>query len=335
MYNTGMKLTSDSSTQAILGLAQGFMESRILLSAAGLNIFTILKSTPLSAQEVATRIGADTRALSMLLDAVAAMGLLVKQEGRYSCEQPVARFLAEDSPETVLPMVRHMESLWPRWSRLTEVVRGGAMEEFQFSRNGEELRAFIGAMHVAGTPLAKRVVASVNPGASRALLDVGGGSGTYTIAFLRAVPEMKATIFDLPEVIEMARERLSEEGLLDRTTLVAGSYHEQELPRGFDLALLSAVIHSNSPEENLDLYKKVFRSLNPGGRLLIRDHVMEPDRTRPKDGAIFAVNMLVGTSGGGTYTYQVIESALLEAGFTQVELLRPGAHMDAVVEARR
>lgn len=328
-----MKLTSDSSTQAILGLAQGFMESRILLSAAELNVFTILKSTPLSAQEVATTIGADTRALSMLLDAVAAMGLLVKQEGRYRCEQSAARFLAEDSPETILPMVRHMASLWPRWSRLTDVVRGGEMEEFQFSRDRDELRAFIGAMHVAGAPLAKQVVASVNPGGSRALLDVGGGSGTYTIAFLRAVPEMKATIFDLPEVIEMARERLSEEGLLDRTTLVSGSYYEQELPRGFDLALLSAIIHSNSQEDNLDLYKKIFRSLNPGGRLLVRDHVMDADRTRPKDGAIFAINMLVGTSGGGTYTYQEIESALLQAGFKQIKLLRPGAHMDAVVEA--
>jgi len=326
---------SDSNTQAILGVAQGFMESRILLSAAELNVFTILQSRALSAEEIGATLGADTRALSTLLDAVAAMGLLVKQDGRYRCEQPVARFLAEDSPETVLPMVRHMASLWPRWSRLTDAVRGIAMEEFQLSRNGDDLRAFIGAMHVIGMPLAKQIAASVNPSESQALLDVGGGSGTYTIAFLRAVPGMKATIFDLPDVIEMARERLRDEGLLDRVTLIPGSYDDQELPRGYDLVLLSAIIHSNNPEENLELYKKIFRSLNPGGRLLIRDHVMEPDHTRPKDGAIFAINMLVGTSGGGTYAYKEIESALLQAGFTQIKLLMPGAHMDAVVEARR
>jgi SAM-dependent methyltransferase len=330
-----MKLVNDKGPQEILGLAQGFMESRIMLSAAEMNLFTVLKSEPLSVQEIATRIGADQRALSMLLDALAAMGLLAKKEGRYRCEQPVARFLAEDSHETVLPMVRHMASLWPRWSRLTDVVKKGEIEEFEFSRDCDELRAFIGAMHVAGKSLAWQVVASVNARTSRALLDVGGGSGTYTIEFLRAVPEMKATIFDLPEVIEMARERLREEGLLGRTTLVPGSYHDQELPRGFDLALLSAIIHSNSPEENLELYKKIFRSLDPGGRLLIRDHVMEPDHTRPKDGTIFAINMLVGTSGGGTYTYEEIESALGQAGYSQVKLLRPGAHMDAVVEAWR
>jgi ubiquinone/menaquinone biosynthesis C-methylase UbiE len=188
-------------------------------------------------------------------------------------------------------------------------------------------------MHAIGSPMAKRIVEAVNPGASRALLDVGGGSGTYTIAFLRAVPEMKATLFDLPEVIEMARERLREEGLLDRANLVSGSFYLQELPDGHDLALISAIIHSNSPEENLDLYRKVFRALKPGGRILVRDHVMSPDRTYPRDGAIFAINMLIGTSGGGTYTYEEIEADLSKAGFHRIRLLKQGEHMDAVVEA--
>jgi SAM-dependent methyltransferase len=234
-------------------------------------------------------------------------------------------------------MVLHMASLWPRWSRLTDIAKGigAAKEEFIFSRRAEELRAFIGAMHVIGASMAKQIVAAVAPGTSRSLLDVGSGSGTYTIAFLRAVPEMKATLCDLPEVIEMARERLSREGLLDRTTLVAGSFHEQEFPDGHDLALISAIIHSNSPEQNLDLYRKVFRALKPGGRILIRDHVMDPDRIRPLDGAIFAINMLVGTSGGCTYTYEEIEAGLAQAGFTGIKLLRQGEHMDAVVEAHK
>jgi len=144
---------------------------------------------------------------------------------------------------------------------------------------------------------------------------------------------MKATLFDLPDVIEMARARLQEEGLLHRVTLVGGSYAMQELPGGHDLALLSAIIHSNSPEENLDLYRKVFRALKPGGRILIRDHVMNEDRTCPRAGALFAVNMLVGTSGGGTYTYGEIESGLAQAGFGKIRLLKQGENMDALVEA--
>ena len=328
-------MTNESSPEKILKLAQAFMESRILLSAAELNLFTILGKAPRSAQEVAAQVKGDAQALSALLNAVTAMGLLVKKDETYYCEPSVSQFLAEDSPVTVLPMVLHMASLWSRWSRLTGIAEGipAAKKQFDFSRNPEELKAFIGAMHSIGAPMAKQIAAAVDPGASRAFLDVGGGSGTYTIAFLRAVPEMKATLFDLPEVIDMARTRLSQEGLIDRTTLVAGNFHHDEFPGGHDLALISAIIHSNSPEQNLDLYGRVFRSLKSGGRILIRDHVMDPDRTHPKDGAIFAINMLVGTSGGSTYTYEEIESGLLSTGFKGIRLLRQGEHMDAIVEA--
>jgi hypothetical protein len=328
-------MTNETNPQKILQLAQSFMECRILHAAAELDLFTLLQKTPLSASALAERIGADRRGLATLLDAVAALGLLAKHREAYYCEASVARFLASDSPATVLPMVLHMSYLWGRWSRLAEIAKNGpsAKEEFDFSRHGKDLRAFIGAMHSIGAPLAKEIVAAVNPGASKALIDVGGGSGTYTIAFLRAVLGMKATIFDLPEVIEMARERLLHEGLLDRVTLVSGNYHENELPQGHDLALISAIIHSNSLDENLGLYRKTFRSLNPGGRILVRDHVMDPDRVHPKDGAVFAINMLVGTSGGGCYTSEEIGAGLKQAGFTKIKLIRQGDHMDAVVEA--
>ena len=192
------------STENILKMAQSFMECRIFHAAAELNLFTILAKTPLSAGQVAAKVQGDARALSFLLDALAAMGLLSKRGQTYLCEASVAQLLSENSPQTILPIVLHMASLWKRWSYLTDIAKGigGAKEEYDFSRNAEELRSFIGAMHAIGAPLAKRIVEAVNPGDSRALLDVGGGSGTYTIAFLRAVPEMKATLFDLPEVLK-------------------------------------------------------------------------------------------------------------------------------------
>lgn len=330
-------MTHANTPEQIIKIAQSFMESRILLSAAELNIFTLLQAAPLSAEEVAQKVGADAKALSALLDAVAAMGLLQKKEQTYGCEPSVAQLLSEDSPDTVRPMVLHMNSLWNRWSRLTRVVEGipSPTKQLDFSRSAEELKAFIGAMHSIGAPLAKQIAAAVDAGGARALLDVGGGSGTYAIAFLRAFPGMKATVFDLPEVIAMARARLQQEGLLDRVTLVSGNFHHDELPGGHDLVLVSAIIHSNSPEQNLDLYRRIFRALQPGGRVLIRDHVMDPDRIQPKDGAIFAINMLVGTMGGSTYTFEEIETGLAAAGFAGIRLLRQGEHMDAVVEATK
>jgi predicted O-methyltransferase YrrM len=323
------------SVEDILRVTQGFMESRILLSAAELDVFTILSRGPLNADEAARKAGADVRALTFLLDALVGMGFLVKEDPTYRCEDRVSGLLSKDAPGSILPMLLHVNSLWERWSRLTDVVRHGAAPElrYEFERNKEELRAFIGAMHVVASRLANSIVTMVQPGPARSLIDIGGGSGSYTIAFLQAVPGMRATLFDLPPVVELARERLDREGLLDRVRLVGGDFHEQELPPGHDLALISAVIHSNSAEQNLDLYSKTFRSLGSGGRILIRDHVMDPDRAHPKDGAIFAINMLVGTEGGGTYTYEEIKADLTRAGFIRVRLLQGGEHMDGVVEA--
>jgi len=324
-----------NSPEEVLRLARNFMESRILLSGAELNLFTILSQAPLTAQDISSKTGYELRALTILLDALAAMGLLSKQQDAYRCAPSLSPFLSEDCPSSVLPMVLHAAHLWLRWSRLTHVVRGtkDLERKTRASRNADEMRAFIGAMHVVAEPQAQAIVAAVNPGSARALLDVGGASGTYTIAFLHAVPEMRATLFDLPEVVEMARERLSTAGMLDRVTLVPGDFYQDEFPRGHDLAFVSAIIHQNSLEQNVDLYHKIFRSLKRDGRIVIRDHVMEAERIQPKDGAIFAVNMLMGTSGGGTYTYEEIETGLTQAGFTRIRLIRRGEHMDALVEA--
>jgi hypothetical protein len=228
-----------------------------------------------------------------------------------------------------------MAGLWRRWSGLTSIVREVQVSDQATAsfRDADELRAFIGAMDVIAKHLAPRVVADVHPDPSRALLDVGGASGTYTIAFFQAAPEMKATLFDKPEVIEIARQRLGKAGVLDRVTLVPGDFYRDPLPPGHDLAFISAIIHQNSLEQNVSLFGNVFQSLNRGGRVVIRDHVMEPDRTRPKEGALFAVNMLVSTAAGRTYTYDEIRACLEEAGFIEIRLLQKGEHMDALVEA--
>jgi len=323
------------NSEDILKLARSFMESRILLTGAELNLFTLLAHRTLTDVEIAEYTNTALRPLTILLDALAAAGLLVKENNCYRCEPPAASFLVEEASGTVLPMVLHMAHLWHRWSELTDLLRSGRHAENQSDHfdETEELKAFIGAMHVVAKGRAEEIAAAVHPEAAEALLDVGGASGTYTIAFLRANRRMRATLFDRSEVMQMARERLGQEGLLNRVTLVTGDFYRDEFPPGHDLAWLSAIIHQNSPDQNLDLYRKVFRSLIPGGRIVIRDHVMKSDRTRPLEGAVFAVNMLVATDGGGTYTFDEIRDGLTQAGFSRVRLFRRGEHMDALVEA--
>ena len=264
-----------------------------------------------------------------MLDALAAMGLLVKEGGAYRTSAEAA-CLSARAPDSIHPMLLHAATLWHRWSNLTRTIGGTPLPD----RPPEDAtRAFIGAMHVVSAPQADRMAAAAKIGGARRLLDVGGGPGTYTAAFLRASPGLRATLFDLPLVVEIARERLSAAGLLDRVTLVGGDFERDPLPSGHDLAWLSAIIHQNGPEQNDALYARIHAALAPGGRLVIRDHVMDEGRTAPRAGALFAVNMLVGTKHGGTYTLEEIRAGLERAGFVRVGLLRFGDRMDSLVEA--
>ena len=322
------------TTEEILRLAGQFMESRVLLAAAELDIFTMLARSPLSASEVAMRSKMTGRGTTILLNALVAMGLLEKEGEKFRCPPALTPVLTKDTPDSILPMILHMATLWGRWSDLTEIVRNGADSlKPVTSMTGHDQEAFIGAMHVVGARLAREIVTAVEPGHAERLLDVGGGSGTYVQAFLEACQNMSATIFDLSQVIEMARRRLGYAGLLDRVRLVPGSFYEDELPMGHDLVLLSAIIHMNSHDQNLELYRKIWRALEPGGRLVIRDHVMNPDHTQPTGGTLFAVNMLVATKGGDCYSLEEITGALSKAGFVKIRSLRAGENMDCLVEA--
>jgi hypothetical protein len=145
--------------------------------------------------------------------------------------------------------------------------------------------------------------------------------------------KLRAVLFDLPDVVEMARKHFEAEGLSDRVQVVGGNFYEDELPKGCDLALLSSIIHQNSVEQNVELYRKIHRALTVGGAVLIRDHVMDEERIHPPGATLFALNMLVATDGGDTYTYAEVEQQLLEAGFRDVRLVREGERMDCLIEA--
>jgi predicted O-methyltransferase YrrM len=322
--------------EAVLGLARDFMEARILLTGAELGVFARLAESPGTLAEVCAGLNTSARGTGILLDALSVMGLLSKEGEVYSCPEGIAELLTARSAASVLPMVKHAASLWPRWSELTHIVRKGMVERpGGVFEDPEELEAFIGAMHVVGAHAARSIADAAHAGHAVNLLDVGGATGTYAEAFLTKYPGMRATVFDRPEVIALARKRLEATGLLSRISLVAGDFYKDALPGGHDLALLSAIIHQNSPEQNVNLYRKVYDALIPGGEILIRDHVMNPDRTEPGSGAIFAVNMLVATTGGNCYTFDEIKEALTAAGFEDVRLIQSGDRMNGLVEGVR
>ena len=329
-------MDSTNGPGPLLTLGRSYWECRILLTGAELDLFTLLAPRALSAAEVTQHLAGDQRAVTILLDALAAMGLLHKDAGRYQCPRDVAAHLSADSPQSILPMLQHMAGLWAGWSELTGIVRGdaGARARAHYPQSDAQIEAFIGAMHVLAIPRAPGVIAAIGAGPARKLLDVGGGPGTYTLAFLQAHPQMTATLFDRPAVVDIARRNCTVAGLLDRVTLVPGDFEHDDLPPGHDLALLSAIIHQNSPAQNVALYRRVWHALQPGGRLVIRDHIASNDRIRPRSGAVFAVNMLVRTEGGNVYTFDDVQQTLTAAGFEAIRLLQTGSEdMNGLVEA--
>jgi len=262
--------------------------------------------------------------------------LLQKEQQRYRLAEG-SEALSGKHPATILPMVLHLNHIWKNWSLLSDIVRQGKNESLKkiTEWGGEVQEAFIGAMHVVGKEMASEIAESYDLSPYKKLLDIGGASGTYSMAFLRKNPAMRAVIFDFAPVLALAKKRLEAEGFLDRVELVAGDFYQDELPEGCDLALLSAIIHQNSPEQNIELYKKIYRALVPGGVVLIRDHIMDESRTQPPAGAMFALNMLVNTSGGDTYTFKEVKETLEAAGFGEVKQVRNGERMDCLVEGRK
>lgn len=326
--------------EGVLDMVCGFQQSCVVIAAAELNVFTILSARPMAAAMLARRIKGDVRAVTILLDALAAIGFLEKSAGAkpvYSVTKAVAEVLAETGSQCVLGMVRHLGNCLRAWGQLAGVVLRGKPAMFRPSVLGEggDLASFIRAMHEISEPLAAPLVAGLGKLKFTHLLDLGGASGTWTVPFLRLNPGACATILDRPEVISMARRMMKKAGLSDRVRLVAGDFMSGALPSGADLAWISAIVHQNSRAQNRKLFAKLFSALEPGGLVLIRDIVMDASRTRPEAGAMFAVNMLVNTSGGGTFTFGELRDDLSAAGFSKIRLLRRGQWMDSVVSASK
>ncbi len=330
-------MTKRWNAEELLKVARSFQPACILTAAADLDVFTHLHKESKTAQALAAGLNVDLRAITILLDALVAMELLIKQDNIYSVPDEIVGLLVETLPKNVLPMVRHSGNCLRRWAQLSEVVQTGNPAERRPSIRGRaaDQVAFIGAMQNISRPMSDKVIDRLKSLRFDHLLDVGGASGTWTIALLRAVPQAKATLFDLPQVIPMAKQNITKAGLSDRVTFVAGDFYIDDLPAGADLAWLGAVCHQNSRDQNQVLFTKVHKALKDDGTLVIRDVVMDPSHTSPAGGALFAVNMLVSTNGGGTYTFGEYRQNLYEAGFEKVELVYHDEYMNSLIRAKK
>ncbi len=300
-----------------VNLIGGFRESRAMLTAVELDLFEAVGQGG-SAAEAAARLQADPRATEMLLNALTAMGMLEKRGGVFRNTAAAARYFTSASPDNARLAIMHQARLWRAWSHLTESVRSGRPAPPEPVPATE---AFIAAMHRNAAERAPQVVNAVGAAGVRLLLDVGGGSGAYSIAFARANPELRAEILDRATVVEIARGHIAEAGLSGRIAARVGDLRTDALGGPYDLVLVSAICHMLSPEENLDLLARCRAALAPSGRIAIQDFIMTPDKTAPRFGALFSLNMLVNTEGGASYSEPEYAEWMRKAGFGEIRMV--------------
>jgi len=307
----------------LMGLAAGHAEARIVQSAVALGIFDALEKAPLGADTVARRLGLDLPATELLLNALASLTLLQKQQGVFSLSPAARKYLAASSPESLGAMIRFESSLWGCWEKLPEAIRSGkpARPANMYQDDPAETEIFIQAMDslVKARGDAEVLAAAFDWRSVGELLDVGSGPATYPIALCKKYAGLRATIFDLPATLKITERYVKSAGLEKRISLIAGDYRNEPIPGSYDVAFLSNIIHGENYANNEKLFRKLAAALKPSGRILVKDHILHESRAAPAVGAVFSLLMLLTTEGGRCYSFDEVKSWMTAAGLTQVQ----------------
>jgi hypothetical protein len=309
----------------LASLASGHIEARIVQTAVELHIFDALGGPPQVSGAVARKLSLNPRATDLLMNALAALELLEKNGTQFSLAPVSRQYLVRGSPEYLGGLILFDASLWNSWEKLSVAIRSGnpVRTPDMYQHDPAETEVFIQAMDslVKARGDAEAIMDFIDFTKVTRLLDIGSGPATYPIALCRTYPTLEATIFDLPGTLEITRRYVQEAGLTERIQLVLGDYRTDSIPGTYELIFLSNVIHGENEEKNAALFDRLFLNLTDGGRLVIKDHILDESRAKPRVGAIFSLLMLLTTDGGRCYSFNEIRSWMEHSGLAGVQLV--------------
>ena len=319
--NRDMK-TEEWNPGKLLGLSGNYWIACALHAGVKLGIFSLISNQSLSGQEIAAKLNGDPRGVSMLLNALAAMDLLIKKDGAFSNTPFSSSFLSKESPQYIGFMIMHHHHLMPSWAKLDQAVLTGRPVGGRASFEDETVReSFLMGMFNMAMMLAPHLAGVIDLSGKKHLLDLGGGPGTYAIHFCLKNPQLKATVYDLKTTRPFAEKTITRFGLAERIAFQDGNYVQENIRGTFDMAWLSQILHGEGPEEAQRIIQKAVSVLEPGGQILVHEFLLNNTMDGPLQPALFSLNMLVGTPRGQSYSEQQIMDMLARAGAREIRRL--------------
>lgn len=296
---------------------------RVLIAALELNLFTAIGTNAWTISDLARDVKVSERGLAILCRNLAMAGLLKKKGETYTNSRLGATVLNAHHPAYRGDYLQLITSHWADWGRLLESVKTGLPLDHDEPDEPDYRRRFTWAMHHRTMETAPKIVAQINLRGARALLDLGGGPGTYAMAFLAKNPTLRATVCDRPAALDVAKEIAATHKAGARLSYLPLDVMTEDIPGTYDVIWYSNVLHIYSAKDNQALFRRALASLNPGGRLLIQDAFLhDRDGLFPEEASLFAVSMLLFTEKGNTYSAAEARAWLTDAGFERIKVLR-------------
>jgi SAM-dependent methyltransferase len=296
---------------------------RVLIAAIELDLFTTIGTEVWTIPDLARDMKVSERGLAILCRNLAMAGLLKKQSETYRNSRLSATALNAHHPAYRGDYLRLITSHWSDWGRLPESVKSGLPLDHDEAEESDYRRRFTWAMHHRTLETAPKIAAQIGLRGARTLLDLGGGPGTYAMAFLTKNPALRATVCDRPAALDVAKEIASTHKAGARLSLMPLDFLVEPIPGTYDVIWYSNVLHIYSSKDNQALFLRALAALNPGGRLLIQDAFLhDREGLFPEEASLFAVSMLLFTERGDTYKAAETRSWLTDAGYERIKVLR-------------
>jgi len=313
--------------QSVISILQRgyYWEAKIYLTAIKLDLFSHFH-TPETAEGVAEAIGTDPLFLRRLLEALVAMNLVQCKEQKFQNIPIVTEFLSRQSPFYMGDIMLLQDEEWNHWGSLEAIIRSGQPKVTGniFMNNPEQGERVHRVLSKMAKRMAPELLRRIDLSSCRKLLDLGGGGGVFSAAFLNAWPQIHGTIFDLPQVIPITQKQMEKERLTDRMELLAGNFNQDQISGTYDVVFLSDILHYQTAEENRSLFQKLYRNVGVNGRIIVKDMFLGGEEN-PGWNAIFSIHLMVYTEKGRCFKKQDVEEWLTQAGFTGIEEIERNA----------